>query len=265
MSITNVTLSGGTPQVPEVRSLRKGTRLDREVQKILPTLTHNRSLLCYCGPGTGKTNAAVNAIVPFAKENGYPVLYVSSRVALNTQTKRSLLQVLGQENLLSELTEEGLQKHEDFDGVSVITYHRLYSLMRSDPERLKQFVMDEQEYLRMIQDTKQLVTKTKEHKLGNTAVAFSQSSQLVNDVEFWRWMGANYPKNLGNSFLIQQTAIDHSRWLTYTVQTQKLISEFMRRGSAYLIAEHKKSWVRSTEGVQGKPRSVAEWCPWQAE
>lgn len=134
-----VSFHGGSSESPKVLPLKKGTRLDREVQKMLPSLTNLYSLLLACGPGSGKTYTACNTIIPWAKANGYPVLYVSSRVALNMQTKRSLLQVLGQENLLSELTAEGLQKKEDFDGVSIITYHRLYGLMRSVPERLEKF------------------------------------------------------------------------------------------------------------------------------
>ena len=76
----------------------------------------------------------------------------------------------------------------------------------------------EQEYLEMIQDTSQLVAREKAGSLGNAVVSFSQSERLVNEVEFWKWLGANYPKDLSSTMLIQQTALDKERWLNTQLQ-----------------------------------------------
>lgn len=76
----------------------------------------------------------------------------------------------------------------------------------------------EQEYLDMINDTTKLIAQEKSAKLGDVVAAFQSSNQLTNNVEFWKWMGANYPKDLGNSQLIQQAASEKSRWLSTQLQ-----------------------------------------------
>lgn len=76
----------------------------------------------------------------------------------------------------------------------------------------------EQEYLDMLRDTTQLVAQDKATHLGNAATAFQSSGQLANDVEFWRWMGANYPKDLSSTQLIQQAATTKARWLNTQLQ-----------------------------------------------
>ena len=76
----------------------------------------------------------------------------------------------------------------------------------------------EQEYLNMISDTTQLVAQEKASRLGEAATAFQNSGQLANDVDFWRWMGANYPRDLSNTQLIQQAANTKSRWLSTQLQ-----------------------------------------------
>ena len=78
--------------------------------------------------------------------------------------------------------------------------------------------MREEELLRMIDDTSKLVAENKAQHLGEVAVAYKQSAALTNDVEFWKWMGANYPKDLSSSSLIQRAATDKSRWLNTQLQ-----------------------------------------------
>lgn len=85
----------------------------------------------------------------------------------------------------------------------------------------------EQEYLNMIADTTRLVAKEKASHLGNAAAAYRSSGQLANDVEFWKWMGANYPKDLSNADLIQQTALNKSRWLNTQLQGKGYEWDFM--------------------------------------
>lgn len=77
---------------------------------------------------------------------------------------------------------------------------------------------DTELYFEMVKDTKDLVANCKASQLTNSAIAYNETAQLSNDVEFWRWMGANYPKNLGNEALIQQTAVDNSQWLNTQLQ-----------------------------------------------
>lgn len=85
----------------------------------------------------------------------------------------------------------------------------------------------EQEYLDIINDTTKLVAQEKASHLGNVAAAFQNSSRLANDVEFWRWMGANYPKDLSNTQLIQQTANTKARWLNTQLQGKGYEWDFM--------------------------------------
>ena len=75
-----------------------------------------------------------------------------------------------------------------------------------------------QEYLCMMEDTSKLIAQEKATNLGTATVAFGQSANLANEVEFWRWMGNNYPKDLGNVQLIQEAANTKSRWLNTQLQ-----------------------------------------------
>jgi len=76
----------------------------------------------------------------------------------------------------------------------------------------------EREYIDMLQDTGNLIAKEKSTHLGETLTAFKESTQLTNEVEFWKWMGANYPKDLSNADLIQQAAVNKGRWLNTQLQ-----------------------------------------------
>ena len=76
----------------------------------------------------------------------------------------------------------------------------------------------EQEYIEMIEDTSQLLAREKTAFLGETATAVKESGALANEVEFWKWMGANYPKDLSSTELIQQAAEEKARWLNTQLQ-----------------------------------------------
>lgn len=78
--------------------------------------------------------------------------------------------------------------------------------------------MREDEMLQMIDDTSKLVAEDKAQHLGEVATAYNQSAALANDVEFWKWMGANYPRDMSSSSLIQQAATEKSRWLNTQLQ-----------------------------------------------
>lgn len=86
---------------------------------------------------------------------------------------------------------------------------------------------NEEEYLNMLSDTTNLVAQEKAARLGDAATAFQSSGRLANDVEFWRWMGANYPKDLSSAQLIQQAANTKARWLNTQLQGKGYEWDFM--------------------------------------
>lgn len=75
-----------------------------------------------------------------------------------------------------------------------------------------------EEYLEMLQDTSELIAKDRIKRLGETVTAFNESVNLSNEVEFWKWLGANYPKDLSDTGLIQQVAEEKGRWLSTQLQ-----------------------------------------------
>lgn len=81
-----------------------------------------------------------------------------------------------------------------------------------------ELMITEQEYLEMLRDTGDLIAEEKAKHLGEVTVAVTESAQLTNEVEFWRWMGKNYPRNLGTSEAIQQTAVEKAQWLKTQLQ-----------------------------------------------
>ena len=87
--------------------------------------------------------------------------------------------------------------------------------------------MQENEYIEMLKDTSQLVARDNILQLSNAAVAYKSSGQLVNNVEFWKWMSRNYPKNLGNAELIKQTAKENGRWLKTQIQGKGYEFDYM--------------------------------------
>lgn len=99
-------------------------------------------------PGTGKTYFLVNQLFPAAAARELTVFFISSRVAINLQQKRALAKAIGQEDLLNNLTAQGLQQQEQIGNVTIVTYQRLFQMFR-DPERAAKlasvdlFVFDE--------------------------------------------------------------------------------------------------------------------------
>ena len=85
----------------------------------------------------------------------------------------------------------------------------------------------EQEYLSIINETANLIADEKAMQLVDASIAFQASNQLTNDVEFWRWMGANYSNDLSNTQLIQQSATTKARWLNTQLQGKGYEWDFM--------------------------------------
>lgn len=79
--------------------------------------------------GSGKNYFIENTLI---KNNRHSkILIVSNRTALNRQLKRRICSQLGLDNLLLELTDIGLDVHENFANVSIISYQKLSSYLRT--------------------------------------------------------------------------------------------------------------------------------------
>lgn len=134
-----VTLTGGSTREPVITKMDRGKSIQREVEKRLDTLTHNGAMLINAPPGMGKTYTVGHVVVPWAKSRGMNVAFVCPRIAPNTQAKRAFIQELGENQLLDQLTDVGIQAREEIGNVSVMTAQRLYTLMQTNPEYLRQF------------------------------------------------------------------------------------------------------------------------------
>jgi len=100
------------------------------------TLLADNPILISAPTGKGKSTFITNTLAKYAAENGKTILFVSSRVAINTQQKKVLARSVGETALLEELTSKGWRAREKIGCVTVITYHRLFTLMKS-PEEVK--------------------------------------------------------------------------------------------------------------------------------
>lgn len=132
-----VSVSGGAFSTPEILKSEKGVA--ETLEKLLPEFSWQHGVLLHAPVGAGKTYAVTHVLLPWARKNGWKILYVSSRTAINTQAKRDIVAVTGERHFIDELTDRGWQAQRDFDGITVLTYHSLYILMRNDPNTLKQF------------------------------------------------------------------------------------------------------------------------------
>lgn len=130
-----VILHGITAE-PEIVPLKRGSNLFNTLMKRMETINEDSPLLLSWQVGAGKTYAVVHGILPWAMETKKKILYVSSRTAINTQVKREIINVSGQQDLLRKLTPEGIRDYEDFGAIRVITLQRLHSLMLTERNSL---------------------------------------------------------------------------------------------------------------------------------
>lgn len=133
----SVVVTGGEP--PEPLIVRSTHTVGKEMEKLLPDLSSNSAILFHAQVGSGKTYATVHVLLPWVREQGKRMLYVSSRIAINTQVKSEIIAETGEKHLLAEHTEQGMRVQQDFNGVAVITYHSLYFIMVNKPTWLKKF------------------------------------------------------------------------------------------------------------------------------
>lgn len=92
-----------------------------------------RNPILICAPtGKGKSHFFKTVLIPDALEKGKTMLIISNRIALTTQQKREILEILDSPQL-RYLTDEGLRNTECFGSVAIITYHRLPAFL-GDPK-----------------------------------------------------------------------------------------------------------------------------------
>ena len=97
--------------------------------------------------------------------------------------------------------------------------------------------MLEEDYLKMMNDTSNLISKEKAKSIGHALVAYHETVSISNDIEFWRWLGENYPKDLSSPELIRQAALSKSRWLNTQLQGKGYEWDYMllRRSDPFSI------------------------------
>ena len=71
--------------------------------------------------------------------------------------------------------------------------------------------MTAEEYLKMLNETSELISKEKRKSLANAVLAYHETVPISNEIEFWNWLGQNYPKDLSSTELIRRSALDKSR------------------------------------------------------
>lgn len=82
--------------------------------------------------GRGKSHLFKTELIPRALSQEKTILIISNRVALSSQQKIEILEILDNP-LRKYLTDEGIRNTERFGAVAVITYHRLPAFL-ADPE-----------------------------------------------------------------------------------------------------------------------------------
>lgn len=124
---------------PRTLTVPKNISISKHLSLLLPDLTPDSPILIQAGTGFGKTRAILASLIPFAQEHGQSVCFVSSRCAINAQFKRSLAKALGEDRILSEYSEEGLRNLSQIGSVTILTYHSLYSNLKSSPSEFSNF------------------------------------------------------------------------------------------------------------------------------
>lgn len=77
----------------------------------------------------------------------------------------------------------------------------------------------ENEILKMLKETSKLYTDI---FIGN------QTELLANEVEFWKWLKANFPKNFSSFEKIKEQAINNSEWFKLQLQGKGYEWDFMK-------------------------------------
>lgn len=134
-----IKICGGGAAPPNRITIPKTADLTNHLMKYIQEDNRSSAILLSCQTGGGKTRAVKTGIIPWAQKEGMCILYVSSRIAINTQTKTDVLDTVGLSEIRTQLTDAGLRAKEDFGPVRIITYQKLYSLMVSNPCELQEY------------------------------------------------------------------------------------------------------------------------------
>ena len=77
--------------------------------------------------------------------------------------------------------------------------------------------INEKEFFSMINDTSELIKKQQSKNLSSAVIGGINANTTVDTVEFWKWLGRNYPKNFGSFEATQQTISTHNLQWTKTI------------------------------------------------
>lgn len=129
--------------------------------------------------------------------NNTEFLFVSNRIALNTQMKKRLCVKLGEEHLLEELTIKGLERLEKIKNVTVLSYQ---ALAHKKPKDLEQY---------------QIVLADEVHAIYDEATYFPRSLEALANIVRMRNAIRVYfsatPKKIFNKILSLERDLDSSR------------------------------------------------------
>lgn len=134
-----VRVTGGSPREPEIVPIKRGRSIRQEVENRLDTLDQKHALLIHAPPGMGKTHTVGHVLIPWAKSKGLDVAVICTRLANADQSKRNFVKAIGEGERLQELTDMGLHRETEFGNVTIMTYHKLASLMQNHPASLRRY------------------------------------------------------------------------------------------------------------------------------
>lgn len=113
--------------------------VSQQLAILLPTLIPDTPVLIQAGTGAGKTRAILDTLVPYALEHEQKVLFISSRAAISVQFKANLAHAIGQEDILTDYTPEGLRKLKKIGPVQILTFHSLWAKLNAHSVDLRSF------------------------------------------------------------------------------------------------------------------------------
>lgn len=65
------------------------------------------------------------------------------------------------------------------------------------------------EIINMLKDTSKLASEEQIEQIQNVAIAYKQSNQLTNQVEFWKWLDRNFNGNNGHMFASNNAMLEY--------------------------------------------------------
>ncbi|SDI58959.1 hypothetical protein [Proteiniclasticum ruminis] len=98
----------------------------------------------------------------------------------------------------------------------------------------------ESDIVNMLEDTTAFILKEKLELFQSAASASVSANHLTNGVEFWKWMGRNYPTKFGTAELIQKTMQENPAWARLQIQGKGLEWDFMTKKRGELENIHYK-------------------------